>query len=71
MGMVLGREGNEAGGYDYLGRYYLETGRYQAATVNLEKAVSKYGINSPEGEEALKLLDQVKPPKERKKERQS
>jgi len=71
MGMVLGREGNEAGGYDYLGRYYLETGRYQAARMNLEKAVSKYGINSPQGEEALKLLDQVKPPKEKKKERQS
>jgi predicted Zn-dependent protease len=62
MGMVLGREGNEAGGYDYLGRYYLETGRYEAATINLEKAVAKYGINSPQGEEALKLLDQVRPP---------
>ena len=68
--MVFGREGNEAGGYDYLGRYYLETGRYQAATVNLEKAVSKYGINSPQGEEALKPLDQVKPPK-KKKEKES
>jgi predicted Zn-dependent protease len=71
MGMVFGREGNEAGGYDYLGRYYLETGRYQAATVNLEKAVSKYGINSPQGEEALKLLDQVKPPKKKKKGKES
>ncbi len=71
MGMVLGREGNEAGGYDYLGRYYLETGRYQQARVNLEKAVSKYGINSPKGEEALKLLDLVKPPKEKKKENNS
>ena len=71
IGMVLGREGNEAGGYEYLGRYYLETGRYQAAKVNLEKAVAKYGINSPQGEEALKLLDQVKPPNQKKKERQS
>jgi len=71
MGMVLGREGNEAGGYDYLGRYYLETGRYQAAKVNLEKAVEKYGINSPQGEEALKLLDQVKPPDKKKKQKQS
>ncbi len=71
MGMVLGRDGNEAGGYEYLGRYYMETGRYQAAKVNLEKAVAKYGINSPEGEAALRLLDQVKPPSQKKKERQS
>jgi predicted Zn-dependent protease len=71
MGMVLGRDGNEAGGYEYLGRYYLETGRYQAAKVNLEKAVEKYGINSPQGEEALKLLDQVKPPDKKKKQKQS
>ncbi len=71
MGMVLGREGDEAGGYEYLGRYYMETGRYRAAESNLEKAVSKYGINSPRGEEALKLLDQVKPPKDNKKGKQS
>lgn len=71
MGMVLGRQGNEAGGYEYLGRYYLETGRYKAARTNLEKSVSKYGINSPQGEEALKLLDQVIPPEEKKKQKQS
>jgi predicted Zn-dependent protease len=71
MGMVLGRQGNEAGGYEYLGRYYLETGRYKPAKVNLEKAVSKYGINSPEAEEILKILDTIKPDKEKKKEKQS
>jgi predicted Zn-dependent protease len=71
IGMVFGRDGNEAGGYEYLGRYYLEIGRYEAAKVNLEKAVAKYGINSPQGDEALKLLDQVKPPNQKKKEKQS
>jgi predicted Zn-dependent protease len=71
MGMVFGRQGNEAGGHEYLGRYYLETGRYQPAKINLEKAVSKYGINSPQSEELLKLLDKIKTDKEKKKEKKS
>ena len=45
--MTLGRQGEEGAGYEYLGRYYLETGRDAAARTNLEKAVSKYGINAP------------------------
>ena len=48
--MVLGRQGNEAGGYENLGRYYFEAGRFPAARVNLEKAVAKYGINSSEAQ---------------------
>ncbi len=70
MGMVFGRQGNEAGGYEYLGRYYMETGRYQQARVDLEKAVSKYGINSPEGAEIMKLIETMKPEREKKKEKQ-
>ena len=60
MGMVLGRQGFEAGGYEYLGRYYFETGRMGAARINLEKAVSKYGINSGEAGEVMKLLDAIR-----------
>ena len=63
IGMTLGRQGEEGGGYEYLGRYYLETGRDAAARTNLEKAVAKYGINAPESAEILKLLDMVKDPK--------
>jgi predicted Zn-dependent protease len=65
MGLTLGRKGDEGGGYEYLGRYYLETGQDEAARTNLEKAVSKYGINSPESEEILKLLDTIKGPKKK------
>jgi predicted Zn-dependent protease len=61
LGMVLGRMRNEGGGYENLGRFYLETGRDKAARMNLEKAVSKYGINSPESEEVLGLLDTMRP----------
>ncbi len=60
LGMVRGRLGDEAGGYEYLGRYYFETGREQAARTHLEKAVAKYGINTPEAGEVMKLLDEMK-----------
>jgi beta-barrel assembly-enhancing protease len=59
-GMLLGRSGNQAKGYEYLGRYYLETGKQQLARSNLEKAITKYGINSPEAKDILKLLDTIK-----------
>lgn len=59
-GMALGRQGNQAGGYEYLGRYYYEVGREDSAKTNLEKAVAKYGINSPKSKELLVLLDQIK-----------
>ncbi len=68
MGMAFGRQGDEGAGYEYLGRYYLETGRDGAAKKNLEKAVSKYGINAQESEELLKLLDVVNGPGKKKKE---
>ena len=67
IGMVLGRQGNEGAGYEYLGRYFLETGKDGPARMNLEKAVSKYGINSQESEEILKLLDTIKGPGQKKK----
>lgn len=57
LGMLYGRQGNQGGGYEYLGRYHLEMGREEAARINLEKAVSIYGMNSPEAENVLKLLD--------------
>jgi beta-barrel assembly-enhancing protease len=60
FGMLLGRGGNQAKGYEYLGRYYLETGKQQLARSNLEKAIAKYGINSQEAKDILKLLDTIK-----------
>jgi predicted Zn-dependent protease len=66
LGMVLGRQGNQGGGFEYLGRYYFETGRYQQARVNLEKAIARYGINSPESQDLLRLLDLTRPPGQKK-----
>ena len=60
LGMLFGRIGEEARGYDYLGRFYLETGKFALAKINLEKAISRYGINSSEGREAMRLLDSFK-----------
>ena len=54
-----------------LGRYYMETGRYQPARCHLEKAVTKYGINAPESAELLKLLDEIKTDREKKKEKKA
>jgi beta-barrel assembly-enhancing protease len=65
-GLTLGRQGNQAGGYEYLGRYFNEIGREEAARINLEKAVAKYGINSPESKELLELLGQIKKEKDKK-----
>ncbi|OPY80572.1 MAG: TPR repeat-containing protein YfgC precursor [Syntrophorhabdus sp. PtaU1.Bin153] len=62
LGMLSGRTGKEAEGYEYLGRYYLETGKRDLAKTNLEKAVSRYGMNSKEAQEVLKLLDGMKKP---------
>jgi len=72
-GMVLGRMHNEGGGYENLGRYYLEMGRDKMARMNLEKAVSKYGINSREADEVLKLLNTMgpTPPNSKKKNESS
>ncbi len=59
-GMLLGRASQEAKGYEYLGRFYLQTGREDLARNNLEKAIAKYGINSSEAQEALRLLSTIK-----------
>jgi beta-barrel assembly-enhancing protease len=67
LAMVLGRAGLDGGGYEYLGRYYLEMGKDQQAKMNLEKAVSKYGINSSQSEEILRILDSLDPKKQDKK----
>jgi predicted Zn-dependent protease len=61
-GMVLGRQGNQAGGYENLGRYYHEIGREETARNYLEKAVAKYGMNSQEAAELLRLIDTIKKP---------
>jgi beta-barrel assembly-enhancing protease len=60
LGMLYGRTGEEAKGYDYLGRFYVETGKLSLAKTNLEKAVSRYGINAPEAKEAMEILDSIK-----------
>jgi predicted Zn-dependent protease len=60
LGMLYGRTGAEAKGYDYLGRFYVETGKFTLAKTNLEKAVSRYAINSPEAKEVLQILESIK-----------
>ncbi len=59
-GMLSGRTGDEARGYAYLGRYYLQLGKQDVARHNFEKAIAKYGINSKEGQELLKLFETKK-----------
>ena len=60
LGMLTGRMGLEGMGYEYLGKYYLEIGRYELARTNLEKSVNKYGINTREAQDLLKIIDQLK-----------
>jgi tetratricopeptide (TPR) repeat protein len=60
LGMLTGRMGLEGMGLEYLGRYYLEIGRYDLSKINIEKAINKYGINSREAQDLLKILDQIK-----------
>ena len=57
--MILGRAGNEAAGHAYLGRYYVYKGNVMLAKTNLEKAISRYGINSRESAELMRLLDSL------------
>ncbi len=59
-GMLLGRMGMEAGGFEYLGRFYMETGRLDLAKTNFEKAIARYGINSREGQSLMRVLDGMK-----------
>lgn len=58
--MLSGRMGMEARGYEYLGRYNLAIGRIHAARTNLEKAISKYGINSKEAKDLMRILDNLR-----------
>lgn len=60
LGMLTGRMGLEGMGHEYLGRYYMEIGKYDLAKTNIEKAINKYGINSRESQELLKILDEFK-----------
>lgn len=60
LGMLTGRMGLEGMGYEYLGKYYLEIGRYDLAKTNLEKSVNKYGINSKEAQNLMTILEQLK-----------
>ncbi|HOT42186.1 MAG TPA: M48 family metalloprotease [Syntrophorhabdaceae bacterium] len=61
--MLSGRMGMEARGFEYLGRYYLALGRLHLAKSNFEKAIAKYGINSKEAKELMRLLEDAKGPK--------
>ncbi len=60
LGMLMGRAGRDAQGHEYLGRYYFELGRLKTAQLNLEKAISRYGINSPEASRLIPLVDEIK-----------
>jgi TolA-binding protein len=59
LGMIEGRTGNEAAGHANLGRYYMYKGNYMLAKTNFEKAISRYGINSRESAELMRLLDSL------------
>lgn len=59
LAMLLGRMGDEGQGFEYLGRYYLEMGRYDLARSNFEKAITKYGVNSYQSREVMKILDSI------------
>jgi predicted Zn-dependent protease len=56
LGMVSGRSGDEARGFEYLGRYYFALGREIEARMYLEKAITKYGINSEEAKNLMALI---------------
>ncbi len=36
--------------------YYMSKGNYMLAKTNIEKAISRYGINSRQGVELMRLL---------------
>jgi beta-barrel assembly-enhancing protease len=63
LGMLMGRMGKEGEGYEYLGRYYLQTGKQSLAHANFSKAITKYGMNSPRSRELLNFLDELEPKK--------
>ena len=56
LGMILGRTGDEGAGHMYLGYFYMSKGNYMLAKTNIEKAISRYGINSRQGVELMRLL---------------
>lgn len=60
LGMLSGKAGQEGRGYEFLGRFYMQTGNFLLAKINLEKAITRYGINSREAREVMQLLDSVK-----------
>jgi len=59
-GMLMGRTGHEADGHKYLGRFYLENGRLDQARSHFEKAIAKYGINSMEAANIMRIIDSMK-----------
>ncbi len=67
LGMILGRTGDEGAGHMYLGYYYMSKGNYMLAKTNFEKAVSRYGINSRQGMEIMRLLAGMEGEKDRKR----
>lgn len=63
LGMVQGRAGDEGAGHMYLGFYYMSRGNYVLAKSNFEKAISRYGINSRQGAEIMRLIAGMEPKK--------
>ena len=61
IGMLSGMMGAEGAGYEFLGRYYLILGNADLARNSFAKAVNKYGINSKQGQEVLKVLERMGP----------
>lgn len=59
-GMLMGRAGYEAKGHEYLGRFHLENGRLDLARNHFEKAIAKYGINTMEAANIMKIIDNMK-----------
>lgn len=63
--MVVGRLGDQGVGFEYLGRYYLETGKDQAARLYFQKALEAYGRNSDEGRKLRDELSEMKDEKQK------
>lgn len=63
IGMLSGMMGNEGAGYENLGKYYVLNGNIDQARISFEKAIVRYGINTKEAREVMKLLDKMTPKK--------
>jgi predicted Zn-dependent protease len=62
LGQCLGKQGNLADAYYYLGTYYLKAGDYKNADVQLRRAL-KYTQDEDRRQKIEKLLEKIKPSK--------